>query len=113
MNVVVCALPTLNALTLHETRVCIIKTTYQFEVLENSHQGCGFILGRTGQHLEPNDRIWRNGPKGLSRCDYNCDFQSIDIQRKGCLEEECCELCIKNPRCTHFPCSKENGVDCI
>ena len=56
-------------------------------------------------------RAWQVGDNGLSRWDFNCDFNGRDIRCVPAAGDQCGGVCIANPSCTHFTYS--GGTCCI
>ena len=52
--------------------------------------------------LSVSARDWREGDNGISRWDFNCNFNGRDIGVRPSTGEQCGGVCIANPECTHF-----------
>ena len=50
----------------------------------------------------PHGFDWENSNDDQVYVAKNCDFFGNDISKKLSLPEECSELCLENPKCSHF-----------
>ena len=49
-----------------------------------------------------NARDWHNGSAGKVLWGMHCDFNGNDISNQQSSGEDCGDLCVANPSCTHF-----------
>jgi len=75
---------------------CFMKSAHNPPASNVKGAVCGWVVRRNSAFH------WQDGDNGLVTWASGCDFFGNDIGKKKSAGEECGQICINNPSCTHF-----------